>query len=130
MSTLHTNTVETSSGGPVILTKQEAAKHWHQYDQIAVEVDGSLNQSSISDDATGDYTVNLTNAQSSITDRSIVGFSNHNTAETNPRLSNLRYPHTGSYTTSAISFEVGYHASSFTADDMQHNFGIIFGDLA
>ena len=53
MSTLHTNTVETSSSGPVVLTKQEALKFWVNYDGPGNAVRDSLNQSSVTDDGTG-----------------------------------------------------------------------------
>lgn len=66
MSTLHANTVETSSSGPVVLTKQEALKFWVNYDGPANTVRDSLNQSSTTDDGTGlfiyIYTTNFADA--------------------------------------------------------------------
>ena len=60
MSTLHTNTVETSSGGAVTLTKQNAAKQFATYGIDAV-IDTSLNTSSITDIGTGQFDSNYTN---------------------------------------------------------------------
>ncbi len=65
MSTLHTNTVETSSGGAVTLTKQSAAKAFAQVEADGSAVLTSLNTSSWSDEGTGDGVQNLTNAFSS-----------------------------------------------------------------
>ena len=66
MSTLHANTVETSSSGPVVLTKQEALKFWVNYDGPGNAVRDSLNQSSVTDDGTGlfdyVYTTNFADA--------------------------------------------------------------------
>ena len=66
MSTLHANTVETSSSGPVVLTKQEALKFWVNYDGPGHAVRDSLNQSSVTDDGTGlfdfVYTTNFADA--------------------------------------------------------------------
>jgi hypothetical protein len=54
MSTLHTNTVETSSGGAVTLTKQSAAKaHTQLSTSGTTELLGSLNFSSVTDVGTG-----------------------------------------------------------------------------
>lgn len=69
MSTLHTNTVETSSGAPVTLTKQNAAKQFMLFDQRGSHISAntlgeSLNTSSVSDDATGNITVSITNNMS------------------------------------------------------------------
>jgi hypothetical protein len=67
MSTVHCNTVQTSSGGPVTLTKQSAAKTFVAYKSAtstAIYNSQSLNVSSLSDIGTGKTNVNLTNAHS------------------------------------------------------------------
>jgi len=67
MSTVHCNTVQTSSGGPVTLTKQSAAKTFVAYKSTtstAIYNSQSLNVSSLSDIGTGKTNVNLTNAHS------------------------------------------------------------------
>jgi len=73
MSTLHTNTVETSSGGPVTLTKQSAAKAWVNFNGYTtpVAIRSSFNSSSLVDDGVGKYDVNFTNNMS--TDYSVTG---------------------------------------------------------
>ena len=62
MSTIHTNTVETSSGGPVTLTQQSAAKHWSVWTQVTTTaLKDSFNASGITDVSSGYTTVNFTN---------------------------------------------------------------------
>lgn len=62
MSTLHANTVETSSGGAVTLTKQNAAKCWVcQNGEGTPSAFGSFNLSSLTDNGTGNYNHNWTN---------------------------------------------------------------------
>ena len=62
MSTIHTNTVETSSGGAVTLTNQSAAKHWSVWTQVTTTaLKDSFNASGITDVSSGYTTVNFTN---------------------------------------------------------------------
>jgi len=64
MSTLHANTVETSSGGAVTLTNQAAATAKLLFSQTTPYAGGdnhSLNISSSSDHATGIFSINYTN---------------------------------------------------------------------
>ena len=70
MSTLKADTIVASDGSsPVTLTKQQAAKHWVNYDAVATTTDGSFNQSSLTDVATGDFYSTFTNAFSSASDK-------------------------------------------------------------
>lgn len=63
MSTVHCNTVQTSSGGPVTLTKQSAAKAWCNMNGTGtIAIRGSFNTTSITDNGTGDYSVTATTA--------------------------------------------------------------------
>ena len=63
MSTLHANTVETSSGGAVTLTKQHACKSWLGVDQVGTQaIHGSFNISSIADNAVGTTDINFRNS--------------------------------------------------------------------
>ena len=56
MSTLKADTIVASDGSsPVTLTKQEAVKFWVNYDAVDQATDGSLNQSSLTDETTGRY---------------------------------------------------------------------------
>ncbi len=69
MSTLKVTTIQTSAGGAVTLTKQEATKQWISYDGANNEIEGSLNVTSVTDLATGEYNVVLTVAFNSAHDR-------------------------------------------------------------
>ena len=64
MSTLKADTLVASDGtSPVTLTKQSAAKAWSNIDGTGtVSARGSVNASSITDNATGDYSTNFTNS--------------------------------------------------------------------
>ena len=63
MSTVHCNTVQTSSGGPVTLTKQSAAKAFSVINLASSNtIRKSLNLASITDIATGTVESNFTNA--------------------------------------------------------------------
>lgn len=63
MSTVHCNTVQTSSGGPVTLTKQSAAKAWVNFNGTGtIASRDSLGVSGLVDNGTGDYTITFSNA--------------------------------------------------------------------
>ncbi len=66
MSTIKVDTVQSSGGGAVSLTKQSAAKMVINYDQIADTVRSSLNVSSVSDNSTGDFTITFTSSKTDI----------------------------------------------------------------
>ncbi len=72
MSTLKVTTIQTSAGGTVTLTKQHVPKHWVNYDAVNQTTDGSFNQSSLSDDATGTSTSSYTNNLSGASDKCIL----------------------------------------------------------
>ena len=62
MSQLNITTIQNLSGGPVTLTKQNAAKAYVAQNGTGTpSAFGSLNLSSITDNATGNYTHNWTN---------------------------------------------------------------------
>ena len=61
MSTLKADTIQSTSGGAATLTKQEALKHWVNYDAVNQTVDGSLNQSSLTDVGQGEFDSNFSN---------------------------------------------------------------------
>ena len=128
-SKIKVDTILSRGGGAVTLTSQEAIISRWQYDQTNNELDGSFNVSSISDDSTGIYTPTLTNAQSSITDRSVLLTTNHENADTNGGVTCLRHDKSGSYTTSAISVEV-HLFDDYAVTDRNHNFGAVLGGLA
>jgi len=67
MSTLKADTIQSTSGGAATLTKQTTAKHFCVFDGTGtVAVDNSFNNASLTDVATGQYTVAVINAFSSI----------------------------------------------------------------
>ena len=70
MSTLKADTIQNTSGGAATLTKQAAAKHHVNYDAVNQTTDDSLNQSSLTDVATGEFYSTFTNAMSSATAKS------------------------------------------------------------
>ncbi len=73
MSTLKADTIVASDGSsPVTLTKQQAAKHWVNYDAVNQTTDGSFNQSSLTDNSEGDFTSTYASGLSSATDKCIV----------------------------------------------------------
>jgi len=64
MSTVKVDTLVASDGtSPVTLTKQSAAKHWCMIANSGVpSISNSFNASSVSDDATGNFTITLSSA--------------------------------------------------------------------
>jgi hypothetical protein len=64
MSAVHTNTIQTSAGGPVTLTKQNAAKAWINFTGVTTTaIRDSFNISSITDESTGKtYPIAMTSA--------------------------------------------------------------------
>ena len=69
-SVLNVDTIANKAGsGPVGLTKQDAAKFWTAYDAVADSVSGSFNQSSITDQSTGNHFFSFTNSFGSSTDK-------------------------------------------------------------
>jgi len=64
MSTLKADTVQSTSGGAVTLTKQHAPKVWVNYDGTAsgAAARDSFNVSGQADNGTGDYTTSFTNS--------------------------------------------------------------------
>ena len=70
MSELRADTITASDGSsPATLTKQEAIKHYVNYDPRNETTDSSLNQSSVSDYQTGDFGSSFINNFSSGTDK-------------------------------------------------------------
>ena len=62
MSEIRATTISDAAGtGPITLTGQSAAKAWIDHSSAAV-VNDSLNVSSLTDNSTGNHTVNLTNS--------------------------------------------------------------------
>ena len=131
MSTVHCNTIQTSSGGAVTLTNQEAAKALALYDQDTPQVRGSTNVSSVTDTSTGIFKVNLTNAMSSTSDIYLSGVSNHTSGLTYTRTLTFAHDRTSGYTTSVIPMETSYTTSgSNNLADQEWTSVVIHGGLA
>ena len=62
MSTIKVDTVQSTGGGAVTLTNQQAAKHWVNFNgQSTPAVRDSFNAGSITDNGTGDFSIAITN---------------------------------------------------------------------
>ena len=72
MSTLKADTIQSTGGGAATLTKQAAAKVYIRRDFNNNVTDSSLNIASVTDNALGDQTMNISSAMSAAT-YSIVG---------------------------------------------------------
>ena len=127
MSTVHCNTVQTSSGGPVTLTKQSAAKAWINHTQVTTSaIRDSFNISSITDAGTGlTDPIAFSNSMSS---SSYAGsmYSSANTSDAYTTFNNGYTGGLGSKTTSNF----GHSSYSSANVDALRNDDIIHGDLA
>ena len=125
MSTVHCNTIQTSSGGAVTLTKQSAAKMWVNFDGTAsgAAARGSYNVSSMTDEGTGRYEVNINNSMSDANyGLSTAGIENGTTGA-NIYISNNQAP-----TSSVI--EIEYTKPGTGPYDVAYNYVTAHGDLA
>ena len=141
MSTIKADTIVAADGSsPVTLTKQEAAKHWVNYDAMNQTTDGSFNQSSLTDNGAGDFTSTYTNGLSSAGDKCIMTNS-WNTVNDGGAI-NSGGPRAGSNSdqagdtvnsTSSINFHT-YYGSNAASDgayaDMNGSYCMTIGDLA
>ena len=75
MSTIKVDTVQSTGGGAVTLTKQHAPKQWSNYAGSGTTFRDSFNTASATDNGTGQYTITLTNAMS--TDNTAYLYSNN-----------------------------------------------------
>ena len=74
-SVLNVDTIAAKDGtSNVTLTKADTVKHWFHYDGANGNTHGSFNQSSLTDNSTGDYTSNVTNNRAVARDVCIGGF--------------------------------------------------------
>lgn len=114
-----TNTISDAAGtGPATLTKQSAAKAW-LYGTSAAAVSDSLNISSGTDNGTGDYTYNYTNAMSNTT------YAPH-FSTIQAELANHNGP---TLSASFVRVQVFSRQDSFSALD-RDNYITVHGDLA
>jgi hypothetical protein len=145
MSTLKADTIVASDGSsPVTLTKQQAAKHWVNYDAVNQTTDGSFNQSSLTDVATGDFFSTFTNAFSSASDKLHIAEAYNSTNDTSRYaganrggvFGQIGYTSTATFkplSTSYVVFSTTYgaHATSDGAErDFVASYCMSIGDLA
>ena len=140
MSTLRANTIETSSGGTVTLTKQSAAKAVFSVAPDGTSItatSGGINTSSLTDNNTGDRTIHWTN---NITNRIYnLKFDNIGYGSDVFDRTAAVYHDFGTYgnaTTTRSGMQTGscrflsfYEGSSRSFYDYA-NFGVVHGDLA
>ena len=85
MSTIKVDTVQSRGGGAVTLTKLQPLTHWVNYDAQDQNVDGSFNQSSLSDLSAGrfdsTYTNNLSGASNKCIQVSVWNTQNEGSSE-------------------------------------------------
>lgn len=141
MSKIVTNTIETSTGGPVTLSKQEAVKCFCHFDQsaatnLAVNTSASvlvntLNTSSLTDTGAGQGTIDWTNVMSSATYTGTTGTGSVAAAATPYTVTVNDHNSFVARTTSSWSFVTAYvNAASNVAFDSTHSVVAIYGDLA
>lgn len=125
MSTLQANTIQTSSGGPVTLTGQTAAKAWWSLNGTGtIAGRGSFNVSSYDDVGTGVYDANYTNAMAD------GNYSFQGTTGTNSNTAYV-FAYNSSTVPSTTDVRFGCEISNnITLQDQSYVFGTIHGDLA
>ena len=125
MSTLHANTIQTSSGGPVILTQQSAAKAFCNFNLSTHTAGESLNNSSITDTGNGLADLNFTNNFSTAT---------YASASANPSVTSIASRNfssgAGTHATNKCGYaregsDGNYNAPNVSVQALTH-----FGDLA
>ena len=106
--------------------KNGIAKTWFRYDQrTGPAIDASLNVSSVTDDATGKYSVNLTNAISAENDVSLSA--QHSYEENMSQNASIGQQEFGTETTTELEGNTQYNGTLY---DCAQVFGQQYGDLA
>ena len=113
--------VVAEGNGTTTNLQQGLAKQWAFYNQQTPAVGDSFNTGSITDNSTGDYTVNLTNAMSS---------TNYSATGTSIDIGSYYLVTTGRVTFSTSSYELNCCDSGFNVRDPDDASNISFGDLA
>ena len=121
MSEIRATTISDAAGtGPITLTGQSAAKVYVNFDGDPVTIRESFNVGSITDNGTGDYTVNYTNAMGS------VNYS-WSTSGSEARVYGLYIPSGYSASVKRFNVKVSSTLSANDPDDANYQ---TFGDLA
>lgn len=146
-SVLNVDTIADKAGtGPVGLTKQQATKHWVNYDAVNGVTDGSFNQSSLTDHTTGDFTSLFTSNFSSASDKCHFASALNSTDDGNTRVVG---PNRGGIdvnigmifsnanatvlSTSQVDFSTAYGSDASAngaEDDLSATYCMTIGDLA
>ena len=125
-SVLNVDTIAAKDGtSPVALTKQSAAKAWSHLDFSAASVHDSFNQSSITDIATGQFSVDTTSALGNSDYSVVTSACNLANSTTNTNRASA-----GTAVTSSQYYLNAMIISSHTATDAQSVSGAVHGDLA
>ena len=114
-NTITANTIISTTGNtvPIATVVSGTAKAWVNFNGTGtVAIRSSFNVSSITDNGTGDYTVNFTNA---MPDTNYVTLSMCSTDSDNPTIVNLQGT-TGSATTSSIRIQNAKQTNGASAD--------------
>ena len=146
MSTLKADTIQSTGGGAATLTKQQAAKHWVNYDAVNGVVDGSFNQTSFTDHTTGDFTSLFINSFSSASNKCHFASALNSTSDGETRVAgdtrcgvNANMGHLVSDSTatplspSQVDFFTGYGSDASAHgdnDDLSASYCMTIGDLA
>ena len=122
-SELRVTTLSNATGnGPAALTSQSAAKVLEKHNDSHT-INNSLNVSTLTDNGTGDTTVNYTNSTENIHQYVTAGTGNNSTQ--NRLIQNIA---TQTHTTSSHRYLVSN--SNFNATDTLINNSVVHGDLA
>lgn len=123
MSTLKADTIQNTSGGAATLTKQAAAKHFAHWDS-STAIQDSLNASSATDNAVGEFTIAVTNAMSDTNYIYLAG----NGSDSTIVGSFTEAPTRGTKTTSGGRLAILIHTGTLADND--EIFSVFHGDLA
>ena len=146
MSTIKTNTLTgTTSAGSILVTgeggstttnlQQGLCKSWVNFDGTAsgAAARGSFNNSSMTDNAGGDYTITLSNGVDSTNNIVASGLCTDDVAA-NDHVSNISFKRQGSgnspFTTTTVSIIVNFDGQTTSPIDMDFVTVAIHGDLA
>lgn len=133
MSEIRANTISDAAGtGPIDLHKQSAAKAWARFDMSSATLNDSLNIGSLTDNGTGDFTLNFSNNMAS-GNYTHVGSGSTTSNTTSVMITSTLKDGSPSYL-SASSFrgEAYYVNSTNNRNNFDYNYvtGVFHGDLA
>ena len=108
-----------------------SAKVWCAYDSHAQVIDGSLNASSLTDNATGDTTITFSSAFSATTEMCFTGMSSDDVTN-NKHVMNISFARIGStpYTTTTVRITTNFDGQVTTLQDADFAHTTGMGDLA